>query len=162
MRAPPVIGFLFLCVAILPGCSSAIMTIGVLDAAEQRALRASETRSEFEAVVGGPDASRTTSDGGAVVLYSYVDGEAPVWGRRGGSFSDGRGLHTALTALSLGMLEPAMVPTAMAARSQATREIYVIYDADGRILAICPPKVTSAAPLCDAEAAPKTNSRLDK
>ncbi len=58
----------------LSGCSTAIRTVGVLEAPEKAQMFTAKTRTEFEAVAGKPIASRAASDGKRVDLYEYVDG----------------------------------------------------------------------------------------
>ena len=123
----------------ITGCSTYLITHGVLDSAEQRAMRLAETRSEFETIVGEPIGTRKTAEGCQVNLYRYVDGEANVIGQSGRPMSGERTGRAGVTALTVGVFEPLMVPVALHERAEATREIYVLYSRDGRILAICPP-----------------------
>ena len=60
------------------GCSTAIMTVGVLDRPEQEGMFSAVDRVGLEAFAGKPIASRTNTDGKVVDLYSFVDGEAKV------------------------------------------------------------------------------------
>ena len=116
----------------LSGCSTAIRTVGVLDAPEKKQMYTAKTRTEFEALAGKPIASRAASDGMRVDLYEYVDGEANDLGNSQLIFSS-----TVFAILTAGLSEIMSVPLASIDRSEATSELYVIYASDNRILAIC-------------------------
>ena len=147
------------CLAI-GGCSTALITAGVLDRPAQEGMFSAVDRVGLEALAGKPIASRTNTDGKVVDLYSYVDGEAGVVGKSGRRPMSGeRTTRAILTLVSAGVFEIALVPAALYERSEATREFYVVYTHDNRILAICPPgdAVNVAGreqSLCDSESAP--------
>jgi len=146
----------FLCsLYILSGCSTILITSGVLDYPDQKRMFMANTRTELEAVAGSPIASRITPDGNNVDLYEYVDGEAGVIGSEGRPMSGERWGRAGVTVLTVGLFEIIMVPVAIFERSEATREIYVIYSPDDNILAICPKKYTHEQDtLCDSEYPP--------
>jgi len=141
------------------GCSTAIMTVGVLDRPEQEGMFSAVDRVGLEAFAGKPIASRTNTDGKVVDLYSYVDGEAGVVGKSGRRPMSGeRTARAILTLVSAGVFEIALVPAALHERSEATREFYVVYTPDNSILAICYPRYVINVPnreesLCDSEPA---------
>jgi len=141
------------------GCSTAIITVGVLDRPEQEGMFSAVDRPGLEALAGKPIASRTNVDGKVVDLYSFVDGEAGVIGRRGRPMHGERAGLAFYTLMTAGFFEPLMVPFALDERSRATRTFYVVYAPDNRILAICPSKypynlTDHEKSLCDSEPAP--------
>jgi hypothetical protein len=122
---------------VIEGCSTALITTGVLDRPAQERMFSSMDRAGLEALAGKPIGSRTTDDGKIVDLYSYVDGEAGVIGSRNRPMRGERVPRAIVTLLSAGMYEVALVPTALFERSAATRKFYVVYAPDNCILAIC-------------------------
>lgn len=141
------------------GCSTALITVGVLDKPEQEQMFSAMDRAGLEALAKKPIASRTSVDGKTVDLYSYLDGEAGVIGKRRAPMHGAR-LGMAFSTLMLaGYGEVIAVPAALIARSRATREFYVVYAPDNRILAICYPQFAvnisdREQSLCDNEPAP--------
>ena len=125
----------------LSGCSGLIASSDIVDADERREMAEAVTREDFEAVSGPPIETLPTTEGGSADLYAYVDGRGS-WGRRDTreGLEDSTDGYALLTALSLGMLEPVMIPTAIAAIERATVQVEVVYDAQDRILAVCPLK----------------------
>lgn len=119
------------------GCSTALITTGVLDRPAQERMFSAVDRSGLEALAKKPIASRTTVDGKIVDLYSYVDGEAGVIGSKHRTMSGERIGRAIGTLVSGGIFEIPMVPTALLERSNATRKFYVVYAPDNCILAIC-------------------------
>jgi len=146
------------CLAI-GGCSTALITVGVLDKPEQEQMFSAMDRAGLEALAKKPIASRTSVDGKTVDLYSYLDGEAGVIGKRRAPMHGAR-LGMAFSTLMLaGYGEVIAVPAALIARSRATREFYVVYAHDNRILAICYPQFAvnisdREQSLCDSEPTP--------
>ena len=149
------------CLAI-GGCSTALITVGVLDKPEQEQMFSAMDRAGLEALAKKPIASRTSVDGKTVDLYSYLDGEAgrrPMHGERAGlAFA---------TLMTAGFFEPLMVPLALHQRSLRTRTFYVVYAPDNRILAICYPGYAGnlldrEESLCDSEPAPEVTKRTIK
>jgi hypothetical protein len=149
------------CLAI-GGCSTALITVGVLDRPEQEGMFSAVNRHGLEALAGKPIASRTNVDGKVVDLYSFVDGEAgrrPMRGNRAG--------FAFATLMTAGFFEPLMVPSALYERSLRTRTFYVVYAPDNRILAICYPGYLVILPdreesLCDSEPAPEVTKTTIK
>lgn len=165
MRFPAVRFVVLVSLLALSGCSTFLISHGVLDAPEKKAMRVAKTRAEFEAIVGKPIGSRETAAGLRVELYRYVDGEAAVVGLGGRPMSGERTGRAFVTGLTMGIFEPLMVPTAMNERRKATREIYVIYARDDRILAICSltmPNSGDQGHLCAAEPPPEADSKRDQ
>jgi hypothetical protein len=139
----------------LVSCSTYLITSGVLDEPDQKVMLSANTRQEFESVAGTPTKSKTTPKGNKVDLYEYVDGEAGVIGSEGRPMSGERGGRAIATAITVGLFEILMVPTALSERSEAMRRIYVVYSLDDSILAICPNKYTDEQDtLCDSEILP--------
>lgn len=136
------------------------MTYGVLDAPEKDKMWNSVTRNEFEETAGKPASSRTTSAGQKVCLYKYVDGDARVVGSYHGSFSEMRKVDLSVSVFYLGIFEPLAVPAVMLQRSEATRQIYVIYDSSDHIQAICRYSMQMNA-LCLSELSPEEESTLE-
>jgi hypothetical protein len=146
------------CLAI-EGCSTALITTGVLDRPAQERMFSAVDRAGLEALAKKPIASRTNADGNIVDVYSYVDGEAGVIGRRGRPMSGERVGRAFATALTVGYFEVLMVPVALHERSEATRQFYVVYAPDNLILAICWPSYPVDVPgrelsLCNSEPKP--------
>jgi hypothetical protein len=142
------------------GCSTALITTGVLDRPAQERMFSAVDRSRLETLAKKPIASRTTADGKIVDLYSYVDGEAGVIGRRGRPMHGERVGRAMMTVLTSGYFEVLMVPVALLERSDATRKFYVVYTSDNHILAICWPKYPVDIPgregsLCNSEPEPE-------
>jgi hypothetical protein len=141
------------------GCSTALITAGVLDGPAQERMFSAMDRAELEVLSGKPIVSRTNADGKVVDLYSYIDGEAGVVGKSGRRPMGGeRTARAIVTLLSAGMFEVALVPAALHERSEATREFYVVYTPDNSILTICYPRYVINVPnreesLCDSEPA---------
>jgi len=136
----------------LLGCSTYLITSGVLDAPDQEKMFKAKTRDELEAYVGEPVKSRMSQKGNLVDLYEYVDGAAGVIGQSGRPMSGERTGRAGMTALFAGITEIFMVPVAVSERADATRKIHVIYSPDDNILAICPNKYTDEQDdLCQSE-----------
>jgi hypothetical protein len=128
------------CLAI-GGCSTALITAGVLDRPAQERMFSAMDRAGLEVLAGKPIVSRTNADSKVVDLYSYVDGEAGVVGKSGRRPMSGERTARAIgTLVSAGVFEVALVPAALHERSKATRKFYVVYTPDNHILAICYPK----------------------
>jgi len=146
---------------VMEGCSTALITFGVLDRTEQDQMFSATDRTGLETFAGTPVASRTNPDGTVVNLYRYIDGEAGVVGRKGRRPMHGeRGYRAIATVASAGFFEPFLLLAALTERSEATRTFYVVYAPDNRILAICHPADTVNVPecepsLCDCESAPE-------
>jgi hypothetical protein len=142
------------------GCSAALMTVGVLDEPEQNRMFQSQTRIEFEQIAGKAISSRITPTGRVVCHYKYVDGEAGVVGSRDDSFSESRKFDLFASLLFMGVFEPVVTPVTMWERSEATRQIYVIYDSSENIQAIC--RVSKQnTPLCASELSHEEESTLE-
>jgi hypothetical protein len=146
------------------GCSTALITTGVLDRPAQERMFSAVDRAGLEALAKKPIASKTTADGKNVDLYSYVDGEAGVIGRRGRPMHGERVGRAVMTVLTSGYFEVLMVPVALLERSEATRKFYVVYAPDNRILAVCYPNYPVDVPgredsLCNSEPAPEATKR---
>lgn len=142
------------------GCSTALITVGVLDRPAQERMFSAMDRTGLEILAGKPIVSRTNTDGKVVDLYSYIDGEAGVVGKSGRRPMSGERTARAIgTLVSAGVFEIALVPAALLERSEATRKFYVVYTPDNRILVICYPKYPVNVPdreesLCDSEPEP--------
>jgi hypothetical protein len=153
---------------VIEGCSTALITAGVLDKPAQERMFSAVDRVELEALAKKPIASRMSADGKVVDLYSYVDGEAGVVGKSGRRPMSGERVGRAIgTLVSAGLFEVALVPAALFERSEATRQFYVVYAPDNRILAICYPKYPVNLPdreesLCDSEPATEVTKRTIK
>lgn len=153
---------------VIEGCSTALITAGVLDRPAQERMFSAVDRVELEALAKKPIASRTSADGKVVDLYSYVDGEAGVVGKSGRRPMSGeRTARAIVTLVSAGVFEIALVPAALFERSEATRQFYVVYTPNNRILAICYPGYAVNVPdreqsLCDSEPAPVVTKRTIK
>jgi len=142
------------------GCSAALMTVGVLDEPEQNRMFQSLTRIEFEEIAGKPISSRNTPTGRVVCHYQYVDGEAGVIGSQDESFSESRKFSLFSSLIFAGVFEPILTPVIMCERSEATRQIYVIYDSSENIQAMC--RVSKQAnPLCASELSHEEESSLE-
>jgi len=157
----PLLGLIVLTCFGVFGCSAALMTVGVLDAPEQTRMFQSVSRTEFEEIAGKPISSRITPTGRVVCLYQYVDGEAGVVGSRNDSFSESRKFDLFASLFFMGVFEPIVTPVTMWERSEATRQIYVIYDSSETIQAVC--RVSKqAAPLCASELSNEEQSALEQ
>lgn len=146
------------CLAI-EGCSTALITTGVLDRSAQERMFSAVDRAGLEALAKKPIASSTNADGNIVDVYSYVDGEAGVIGRRGRPMSGERVGRAFMTVMTSGFFEVLMVPVALHERSEATRQFYVVYAPNNLILAICWPSYPVDVPgrelsLCNSEPKP--------
>jgi len=130
--------------SVLSGCSTYLITSGVLDEPEQEKMFNATSREEIERYLGPCLESRKQHNGKTIDLYEYVDGQAGVIGHAGRPMSgqSERGARAAGTVFTLGLLEIFMIPTAMSERSEATRYLYVIYGQNDQILAICPNEYT--------------------
>jgi hypothetical protein len=153
---------------VIEGCSTALITAGVLDKPAQERMFSAVDRVELEALAKKPIASQMSADGKIVDLYSYVDGEAGVVGKSGRRPMSGERVGRAIgTLVSAGLFEVALVPAALFERSEATRQFYVVYAPDNRILAICYPGYAGNVldreeSLCDSEPAPEVTKRTIK
>lgn len=147
------------CLAI-QGCSTALITAGVLDRPAQERMFSAVDRAGLEVLAKKPIPSMKDADGRIVDVYSYIDGEAKVFGKSHPNSMRRERLFKALaTALTGGYLEVFMVPTALYERSRATRQFYVVYTPDNLILAICWPNCLVDVPghdpsLCYGEPKP--------
>lgn len=145
---------------VMGGCSTALITFGVLDRTEQDQMFSATDRTGLETFAGTPVASRINPDGTVVDLYNYIDGEAGVVGKSGRRPMHGeRAYRTIATLMTAGFFEPFLILAALSERSEATRTFYVVYAPDNSILAICHPAHTvnvsdREKSLCDRESAP--------
>jgi len=153
---------------VIEGCSTALITAGVLDRPAQERMFSAVDRVELEAFARKPIVSRTSADGKVVDLHSYVDGEAGVVGKSGRRPMSGeRTARAIVTLMSASVFEIALVPAALFERSEATRQFYVVYTPDNRIRAICYTQYPVNLPdheesLCDSEPPPEVTKRTIK
>jgi hypothetical protein len=124
----------------LTGCSIYLEHAGWLDAPEQGTMYSAGNRVDFEKVAGDAILSKTLSNNRVLRMYEYFDGEKCVNTSYHpcDKMSEERGPGTAFSIMMGGMVEPIAYMRATGEREEGKVQVFVIYDIDDLILAICP------------------------
>jgi hypothetical protein len=131
-----IIHLFFILFLALSNCSTALMTVGVLDTEDQEKMFNAKNRTELESIVGRSVKSSVNNTGNKVEIYEYINGEAGVVGTKKSSLKQNRGLSLYNTLTTYGILEIFMIPAVISDRKEATSKIQVIYTSNDNILAI--------------------------
>jgi hypothetical protein len=142
----------------LSGCSIYLEYVGWLDAPEQVEMYSSSTRSEFETISGEAIYSKPLPNVRIVRAYEYFDGEKCVNTsyHECDKMSRDRAWATGTSVMTAGVFEPIAYWRAIGERKEGKVQVFVIYDINDFILAICPSPVywpsydLQPSPLCES------------
>jgi hypothetical protein len=124
----------------LTGCSIYLEHVGWLDAPEQSTMYSADNRADFEKVSGDAILTKSLSNNRVLRIYEYFDGETCVNTSYHpcDKMSEVRGMSTAFSIMMVGIIEPIAYMRATGEREEGRVQVFVIYDINDLVLAICP------------------------